>query len=204
MACERTSDERIGEAVIKEVFQEQLKEVSLEEAVPLSLSETPEVKNEEEQKMVVQLATMVRIIGDKVKDDQQLKDAIDGLVASGKESNQRNYWQMVKLVFEDGQITWERIAVLFYVAGRMAVKMVEANLSPLVLDILKWTVDYFRSKLLNQQFLRAGSLSDGEDVIHDHKISKIPPHFSCGHCSGQFNHLDSRKKNLKHMLYAQP
>ncbi|XP_062304741.1 BCL2 associated X, apoptosis regulator b [Osmerus eperlanus] len=149
MACERTSDERIGEFVIKKVFQEQLKEVSLEEAVPLSLSETPEVKNEEEQKMVVQLATMVRIIGDKVKDDQELIDAIDGLVASGKESNQRNYWQMVKLVFEDGQITWERIAVLFYVAGRMAVKMVEANLSPLVLDILKWTVDYFRSKLLS-------------------------------------------------------
>lgn len=58
------------------MFQEQLKEVSLEEAVPFSLSETPEVQNEEEQKIVVQLATMVRIIGDKVKDDQELKELV--------------------------------------------------------------------------------------------------------------------------------
>ena len=58
------------------MFQEQLKEVSLEEAVPFSLSETPEVQNEEEQKIFVQLATMVRIIGDKVKDDQELKELV--------------------------------------------------------------------------------------------------------------------------------
>lgn len=147
MASEGTTDGRIGEALIKEVIQEQLKEVSSEEVPSLSL-QAPEVQNEQEEKMVTQLGAMIRLIGDRLKDERDLQDAIDGLVVSGKEASQKNYWQVVKLVFADGLITWERIALLFYVAGRMAVKMVEIHLSPLVLDILNWTVDYFRCKLL--------------------------------------------------------
>ncbi|CDQ79824.1 unnamed protein product [Oncorhynchus mykiss] len=64
-------------------------------------------------------------------------------------TSKNSYWNLVEKVFEDGQITWERIAVLFYVAGRIAVKVVIAHLPELVKDILKWTLEYFRSKLLD-------------------------------------------------------
>lgn len=149
MACEGTSDQRIGENLIKKVIEEQLQEVSTEEVPPLVLpSEIQEVKNELERKMVTQLAVMIKTIGDRLKDDYVLNDAIDGVVDLNNEAKHVNYWQIVQKVFDDGQITWERIAVLFYVAGRMAVKMVMARLPRSVLDILRWTVECFRNKLL--------------------------------------------------------
>lgn len=46
---------------------------------------------------------------------------IDG-VASGSGSKSENFRRVADKVFEDG-ITWERIAVLIYVAGRLAVKV---------------------------------------------------------------------------------
>ena len=60
--------------LVSRVFQEQLKEISLEDAVSLPLSETPQ--NEEEQKMVIQLATMVRIIGDSLKDNPKFTELV--------------------------------------------------------------------------------------------------------------------------------
>lgn len=141
-----TSDERIGEALIKEVMEEELKDVSAEDVPPF----TPlahDVQSEQERKIVTQLGEMIRIIGDKVKDDKQFQDAIDGM-ASGPGSPQVKFSQLVNKVFESGQITWERIAVLFYVVGRMAVRMVQAHLPQLVKDILKWTLEVFRTRLL--------------------------------------------------------
>ncbi|XP_041634220.1 apoptosis regulator BAX-like [Cheilinus undulatus] len=147
MACEGNgmSDERIGEALIKEVIQEELKDVPPEELPPL----TPlvvDVKTEQEKKMVTQLGIMIRIIGDKVKDDRKFQDAIDG-VARCSGSKWERFKEVADQVFQHG-ITWERIAVLFYVAGRMALRMVEAHLPTSVKDILRWTTDLFKNKLL--------------------------------------------------------
>ncbi|XP_018518329.1 apoptosis regulator BAX isoform X1 [Lates calcarifer] len=147
MACEGNgmSDERIGEALIKDVIEEELKDIPSEDVPPL----TPlavEVKTEQEQKIVNQLSKMIRIIGDRVQGDKEFQDAIDG-VAQSSSSKWDRFKEVASKVFEHG-ITWERIAVLFYVAGRLAVRMVEAHLPQSVTDILRWTVDFFRNNLL--------------------------------------------------------
>lgn len=61
---------------------------------------------------------------------------IDG-VASGSGSKSERFRQVADKVFEDG-ITWERIAVLIYVAGRLAVKVScqQAVLVVLVISLL--------------------------------------------------------------------
>ncbi|XP_042361081.1 apoptosis regulator BAX-like [Plectropomus leopardus] len=147
MACEGNgmSDARIGEALIKNVIEEELKDVPSEDIPPL----TPlavQVNSEQEQKMVTQLSIMIRIIGDRVKDDQEFQDAIDG-VACPSENKWERFKQVANKVFEQG-ISWERIAVLFYVAGRLAVKMVEAHLPQSVREILSMTVEFFKNNLL--------------------------------------------------------
>ncbi|XP_041813886.1 apoptosis regulator BAX-like [Chelmon rostratus] len=147
MACEGNgmSDERIGEALIREVIQEELRDVPSEDVPPL----TPlarDVKSAQEQKMVTQLGKMIRIIGDRVKDDKEFQDAIDGVsCCSGPVWERFN--DVADKVFQPG-ITWERIAVLFYVAGKLAVRMVETHLPQSVKEILKWTVDFFKQNLL--------------------------------------------------------
>ncbi|XP_014024132.1 apoptosis regulator BAX isoform X2 [Salmo salar] len=147
MACVETSDDRVGEVLLKRVMQEQLDEVLSSEVPVVVSTETQELESEQEQKMVLQLAVMIRTIGDAFKENRELDDVIDGMV--GQMTSKPSYWKLVEKVFEDGQITWERIAVLFYVAGRIAVKVVIANLPELVKDILKWTLEYFRGKLLD-------------------------------------------------------
>ncbi|TNM97493.1 apoptosis regulator BAX-like [Takifugu flavidus] len=148
MICEGNgmSDERIGEALIKEVIEEELREVPLEDVPPLTPYLAVQVKSEQEQKMVTQLGKMIRIIGDRVKDDKEFQDAIDG-VASYPGSRWDRFKEVALKVFEHG-ITWERIAVLFYVAGKLAVKMVEAHLHQCVRELVLWTVDFFRNNLL--------------------------------------------------------
>ncbi|XP_033969635.1 apoptosis regulator BAX-like isoform X2 [Trematomus bernacchii] len=144
MACE-VNDARIGEALIKEVIEEELKDVPSEEVPPFSPL-AARVESEQEQKLVTQLAKMVCIIGDRVAGDQELRDVIDGIAVSSG-SKRDNFKKVADKVFEHG-ITWERIAVLFYVAGKLAVKMVEAHLPESVNKILRWTVDFFKNNLL--------------------------------------------------------
>lgn len=105
-----------------------------------------EVKTVQEQKMVTQLGKMIRIIGDRVKDDKEFQDAIDG-VARCPGSMWNRFKEVADKVFQHG-ITWERIAVLFYVAGKLAFRMVEAHLPQSVREILMWTVDFFKKNLL--------------------------------------------------------
>ncbi|CAL1611715.1 unnamed protein product [Knipowitschia caucasica] len=139
------SDERIGEAVIKEVFEGELKDVPSEDFPPLTPL-TSELHSAQEQKIVTELAKMIRIVGDSVRDNRQLDDAIDGMRRTPG-SKWDMFQKVADNVFQDG-ITWERIAVLFYVAGRLAVKLVEAHLPQSVREILQWTVDFFRTNLL--------------------------------------------------------
>ncbi|XP_033181233.1 apoptosis regulator BAX-like isoform X2 [Mastacembelus armatus] len=113
---------------------------------PLTPIVKMEVTTEQEQKMVSQLGKMIRVIGDRVRDDKEFQDAIDG-VAQGPGSKWDKFKQVADKVFEHG-ITWERIAVLFYVAGKLAVRMVEARLPQSVREILMWTVDFFKNNLL--------------------------------------------------------
>lgn len=173
------SDERIGEALIKEVIQEELKEVPSDDVPPL----TPlavEVKTEQEQKMVTQLGKMIRIIGDRVRDDKEFQDAIDGIARGcGTESTWDRFKKVANKVFEHG-ITWERIGVLFYVAGRLALRMVEAHLPQSVREVLRWTVDFFRNNLLGWIRDHGGWINSFSDLASAsmQSVSSLNPH-SC-------------------------
>ncbi|KAG7220141.1 hypothetical protein INR49_018423 [Caranx melampygus] len=110
-----TSTQQGGDST---VIEEELKDVSSE--VPPLTPLSVKVQTEQEQKVVNQLSKMIRIIGDRVQGDQEFQDAIDG-VAQAPGSRWDRFKEVAHKVFEHG-ITWERIAVLFYVAGRLAVK----------------------------------------------------------------------------------
>lgn len=55
---------------VSRVIQEELKEVPTEGVLPF----TKEVKTKQEQKLVTQLGNMIRIIGDRVKDDKEFQE----------------------------------------------------------------------------------------------------------------------------------
>ncbi|XP_058510490.1 apoptosis regulator BAX-like isoform X2 [Solea solea] len=175
MACEGNgmSDERIGAALIKEVIEEELKEIPSEDVPPLTPL-TVQVKTEQERKMVTQLGIMIRIIGDKVRDDKEFQDAIDG-VAQGSDSKWDRFKEVADKVFEHG-ITWERIAVLFYVAGKLA--MVEAHLPQSVREILMWTVDFFKNNLLGWIREHGGWINSFSElaVVSMHSVSSMNSH----------------------------
>ncbi|XP_075888318.1 apoptosis regulator BAX-like isoform X2 [Nelusetta ayraudi] len=138
------SEERIGEAAIQNVIQGELQDAAPAEVLPL----TPlGVMTEQDRKTATQLGNMIRIVGDGVKGHKEFQDAIDAVSRCGG-SRWESFKAVAEKVFQQG-ITWERIAVLFYVAGRLAVRMVELSLPQFVKDILRWTVDFFRTNLLS-------------------------------------------------------
>ncbi|XP_029945792.1 apoptosis regulator BAX-like isoform X3 [Salarias fasciatus] len=158
-----TSDERIGEALIKEVIEEELQDLPSEDVPPL----TPQVdlvQTEQEQKMVSQLAKMIRIIGDQAKDDKEFQDAVDGM-ARGSGSK----WDRFKEV---------AAKVLFYVAGKIAVRMVEAHLPQSVRDVLRWTVDFFKRNLLGWIREHGGWINSFSDlaVASVQRVSSLSSH----------------------------
>lgn len=177
MACEGNgmSDERIGASLIKEVIKEELKDVPSEEVQSLT-SLAVEVKTAQEKKMVTQLGKMIRIIGDRVKDDKEFQDAIDG-VACCSGSKWDRFKEVADKVFQLG-ITWEKIAVLFYVAGKLAVRMVEAHLPQSVREILMWTVDFFRNNLLGWIREHGGWINSFSElaVASMQSVSPMSPH----------------------------
>ncbi|XP_060949387.1 apoptosis regulator BAX-like [Limanda limanda] len=137
------SDEKIAEALIREVIEEELKHIPSEDVPSLTLPAV-ELKNEQEEKFVDQLGTLVCKIGEKLKDDVEIQADIDELAQN---FDRGNFNKSANKVFEHG-ITWEKIVGFFYVPGQLAVRMVEAHLSQSVMEILKWTVDFFKQYLL--------------------------------------------------------
>ncbi|XP_033977375.1 apoptosis regulator BAX-like isoform X2 [Trematomus bernacchii] len=72
--------------------------------------------------------------------------AIDA-VARSSGSKLDMFKKVAVKVFKDG-ITWEKIAILFYIAGKLAVKMVVTHLPESLMEIQRWTVDFFKNNLL--------------------------------------------------------
>ncbi|KAG7278755.1 hypothetical protein CRUP_008367 [Coryphaenoides rupestris] len=93
------------------------------------------------------MGKMLRIVGERLKEDTEFQDAVDAMF-SHPGSMVEKFKQLFNKVFEHGEITWQRITVLFYVAGRMAVKVMEESMPTLVFEIFKLTVEYFKTKLL--------------------------------------------------------
>ncbi|XP_067231047.1 BCL2 associated X, apoptosis regulator b isoform X3 [Chanodichthys erythropterus] len=114
-------------------------------AAPPALPEDQPISNSQDQMLVQQLAETIKVIGDRLDQDQAFNDMIDGLV---KVADKSSFWKLVEKVFTDGQINWGRIIVLFYSVGKLSAKMVLAHLPRIVSDILTLCLDYFRRNLL--------------------------------------------------------
>ncbi|XP_033973415.1 apoptosis regulator BAX-like [Trematomus bernacchii] len=157
MACEG-DDERIGEALIREVINAELKALPSQDVPPLT-TPTAEVENELQQKVVDELAKITITIGDHLY-NKKLQDSIDA-VARSSGSKWDMFKKVVVKVFKDG-ITWEKIIMLCYIAGKLAVKvvclladdqngfsqMVVTHLPESLMEIQRWTVDFFKNNLL--------------------------------------------------------
>ncbi|XP_035033683.2 apoptosis regulator BAX-like [Hippoglossus stenolepis] len=159
MACGgKDSVERIGEALIKKVIEEELKDIPLEDDPFLTL-DAVEVKNEQEEERVKEVSALVRKVGDKLKDDKEIQDGIKRLARDfelgGTEEANKMLEAVFNETFKDG-ITWEKIVSFLYVVGKvvgimavlMAGSMVVMALCPSVKRILSWTVDFFKNYLL--------------------------------------------------------
>ncbi|XP_048061190.1 BCL2 associated X, apoptosis regulator b isoform X2 [Megalobrama amblycephala] len=114
-------------------------------AAPPALPEDQPISNSQDQMLVQQLAETIKVIGDRLDQDQAFNDMIDGLV---KVADKSSFWKLVEKVFTDDQINWGRIIVLFYSVGKLSAKMVLAHLPRIVSDILTLCLDYFRRNLL--------------------------------------------------------
>ncbi|XP_067272396.1 BCL2 associated X, apoptosis regulator b isoform X5 [Pseudorasbora parva] len=143
---EQLEDDQIGEAILIRVVRNEVMNVAAEgNAAPPDLPEDRPISNRQDQKLVLQLAETIKVIGDRLDQDQAFNDMIDGLV---KVADQRSFWKLVEKVFTDGQINWGRIIVLFYSVGKLSSKMVLARLPRVVSGILNLCLDYFRKNLL--------------------------------------------------------
>ncbi|KAI5097118.1 BCL2 associated X, apoptosis regulator b [Silurus meridionalis] len=110
-----------------------------------SLPAVQPLSNVQHQKLLDQLAQSVKVIGDQLNQEHTFNHQIDGLASLG---DKNIFSKLVEGVFSDGQINWGRIIVLFYAVGKLAVKMVLANLPRVFSEILDMCLDFFRTKLL--------------------------------------------------------
>ncbi|KAJ8364288.1 hypothetical protein SKAU_G00131190 [Synaphobranchus kaupii] len=145
MANNAISDDQIlhrGEVILNYVIQEHLKSSGSE----VTLVEHPVIREEEEEESLLEIALLVRRTAQTLQRDTELNHAID---SKWPLTSKDSYWNLVNKVFEDGVISWERIVVLFYIAGKISVKVVSACVPQRVSDVISWTLDFFRRNLVD-------------------------------------------------------
>ncbi|XP_026772884.3 apoptosis regulator BAX-like [Pangasianodon hypophthalmus] len=145
MSNEGTSDGQIGEALLIRVVQDQMNTIEIAKFSLPCLPEVQPLTSVQEQKLLDQLFQSVKMISDQLSHNHIINRQIDGLARLG---DRKIFSKLVEGVFSDGQINWGRIIVLYYAVGKLAVKMVLANLSRVFSQILDSCLDFFRTKLL--------------------------------------------------------
>ncbi|GAA6066704.1 apoptosis regulator BAX isoform X1 [Tachysurus ichikawai] len=145
MSNDGTPDDQIGEALLIRVVQDQMVNITTGRKCLPHLPEVQPLDNVQHQKLLDQLAMSVKVIGDQLNNEQNFNNQIDGLARLG---DKKIFSKLVEGVFDNGQINWGRIIVLFFAVGKLAVKMVLANLPAVFSEILDSCLDFFRTKLL--------------------------------------------------------
>nr|ARO86274.1 bcl2-associated X protein b [Tachysurus fulvidraco] len=145
MSNDGTPDDQIGEALLIRVVQDQMNITTGGKVCFPRLPEVQPFHNVQHQNLLDQLAMSLRVIGDQLNNEKNFNDQIDGLARLG---DKKIFSRLVEGVFDDGHINWGRIIVLFYAVGKLAVKMVLANLPAVLSEILDSCLDFFRTKLL--------------------------------------------------------
>ncbi|CAL8283453.1 unnamed protein product [Boreogadus saida] len=124
-------------------MEEELREGHLDVKAP-ALPPGPEPQSEAEKSLIVRLGQWIRQLSIILKQD--IIDYIDGLIEMPG-SMKEKFMELARKVFPDG-VTWETIILLLHVAGKMAVKVVEAKQPHLVIEIFKIVMNYFKETLL--------------------------------------------------------
>ncbi|KAI4899588.1 hypothetical protein NFI96_016506, partial [Prochilodus magdalenae] len=164
------------------VVEDEVKKVSTEgDTSSLSLLQPKPVIGAQDERLVKQLGETIRVIGDRLDQDPQFNDMIDGLVRVADKSS---FWKLVETVFRDEEINWGRIIVLFYSIGKLSAKMVLAHLPAVFTDILTLSLEFFRKQLL--QWIRnmggwinsiAAVTRFSIEQFSASSLSRIPPSF---------------------------
>ncbi|KAK3552718.1 hypothetical protein QTP86_021112 [Hemibagrus guttatus] len=85
----------------------------------VSLPQLPVVQpftNEKDEKLYSELAQMIKVIAEVLEKDHAIKNQIDDVARLG---DKKSFSKLMQSVFDDGQISWARIIVLFYVVGKL-------------------------------------------------------------------------------------
>ncbi|XP_027898610.1 apoptosis regulator BAX-like [Xiphophorus couchianus] len=85
---------------------------------------------------------------------QVVGDQVDGDVQSAmKDQTIRpsidNYIKVVLGIFSDGEINWGRVVTVFSFTCLFVLKAYEDNIYDMIKNIINWTIDYFRNKVVN-------------------------------------------------------
>ncbi|KAA0705694.1 hypothetical protein E1301_Tti004456 [Triplophysa tibetana] len=101
----------------------------------------PQPLNDEQEQLLVQMAEVIRFIGDDLDRDPKFNNMVDGFA---RVADRKKFQKLVDQVFNN-DITWGRIVTLICLVAKSIVKM----LVDLVSGIVSWTLDYFNDRLLH-------------------------------------------------------
>ncbi|XP_032443203.1 apoptosis regulator BAX-like isoform X2 [Xiphophorus hellerii] len=90
------------------------------------------------------ISQCLQVVGDQVDGDvqsamtdQTIRPSID------------NYIKVVLGIFSDGEINWGRVVTVFSFTCLFVLKAYEDNIYDMIKNIINWTIDYFRNKVVN-------------------------------------------------------
>ncbi|XP_012734496.3 apoptosis regulator BAX [Fundulus heteroclitus] len=93
-----------------------------------------------------EVSETLQLIGDQVDGDAQLQRILnDPLFVPSKEA----FMKVVLAIFSDGKINWGRVVMVFCFACFLVMRAHEKKICDMIRDIIKWTIDYFREKVIN-------------------------------------------------------
>ncbi|KAM4535742.1 apoptosis regulator BAX-like [Fundulus diaphanus] len=93
-----------------------------------------------------EVSETLQLIGDQVDGNVELQRILnDPLFTPSKEA----FMKVVLAIFSDGKINWGRVVMVFCFTCFLVMKAHEKKICDLIRDIIKWTIDYFRDKVIN-------------------------------------------------------
>ncbi|CAL8316894.1 unnamed protein product [Arctogadus glacialis] len=138
---EKAIERKLERTVCLRVLKKALRQCNLD---VVALPPGPEPQSEAEKQVTVMMVEVNR--QQSIVLENETKDYIDRLIEM-QGSMKEKFMELASQVFQDG-VTWGKIILLLHIAGRMAVKVVEAKQPQLVIEIFKITLNYFKEKLL--------------------------------------------------------
>jgi len=97
-------------------------------------------RNVQDDSTECEVALHLRKIGDFISKENELENFMIGKLLVTPKTAYETFQNIAAKIFQDGNINWGRIAMLFYLAYKLAMKVVCHG--PLMDKIIKWTSQY--------------------------------------------------------------